>query len=293
MKAKLEDHLKDYEKKNKRLKKRLDAGKIEESDYKKWLKRNAYNERHLRRMLEVLTEDTFNANKIAASMIKEHLPDVYALNANYAVYDIDTQVGFDTSYTLYNRDTVERLIKEEPDLLPNVEVDEKKDKTWNYRKIRNEITQGMLQGESVGQMSDRLERVVGMDENAAIRNARTATTSAQNGGRLRSYNRAIDMGIGVDKAWMATFDAHTRDSHRSLDGTVIPMDEKFHGKYGDLEYPGDPYGPPAEVYNCRCRLRGVTKYSDYDAEDLSRRFVRFDGPTPTYKEWKYGKAGRK
>lgn len=280
-----------YNKKRAKKSAQVIAGELDEQEYTDWLKHEAYKEKHHRRMIDVLTQDTYNTNKIAAQMIKGHMLDVYALNRNYAAYSIDSQIGFDTSYALYNRDTVERLIRDNPDLLPKVDVKKTKDFKWNKKKFNSEITQGILQGESVQKMAKRMERVMGMNRGTAIRNARTATTSAQNSGRMSAYRRAEEIGIGVKKAWMATMDAHTRHSHRQLDGQIRDLDEPFDSEHGPIMEPGDPYADPADLYNCRCKIRGITKYSDYDPKDLERRFVRFDGEAPTYEEWKAGKNG--
>ena len=156
----------------------------------------------------------------------------------------------DTSFTLYDRQTVERLIRDDPDLLPKANVDVPKDKRWNRQKLNSAITQGVLQGDSIPHIADRLQSVTDMDRRAAIRNARTMTTSAENGGRQDSYTRAESMGIKMKKQWMATLDSTTRDSHAIADGQIVGTKDTFHLMHGELEYPGDPAGPPSEVYNC-------------------------------------------
>lgn len=286
MAEKMADFLDSYENENKKWLKRIEKeGERAEKAYKKWREQRAYEAEHIKGMIDVLSEDTYNSNNIAAQMIRNHMPEVYALNANYAAYEIDKRVGFDTNFQLYDKATVERLIRDNPDLLPDVKIDKRKDKSWNGKKLRNEITQGILQGESVPKMAKRLERVMKMDENMAIRNARTATTSAQNGGRLSSFERAKGLGIGVRKVWIATMDGSTRHSHRALDGQERPTDEPFDSEHGAIMYPGDPYADPAEVYNCRCRLGGLTKYSDFDARDLSKRFSDLPPGVESYEDW--------
>ena len=290
MAEKLADRMDSFERQNKANIKKVKSGKMSEEEYHSWLKKKAHAQKKLREMIEVLCEDTYNTNAIAAQMIRGNMLDAYAIHANYAAYDIDKQIGYDTSYTLYNRDAVERLLKESPDLLPDVKVKKDKDKKWNRKKFRNEITQGILQGESIQKMAGRLEKVVGMNRKAAIRNARTATTSAENGGRMNSFRRAIDLGVDMTKLWLATMDGSTRHSHRALDGQEVPMEEPFESEHGEIMYPGDPYADPAELYNCRCRLRGITKYSNFNARDMSKRFVRLPEGT-TYEQWKAGKEG--
>ena len=139
MKKKARDQLRDFEEMNNRWLDRVESGKATEEQYQSWLKRRAHNKENNTALVKALSYDAYNSNVIAANMIKEHMFDVYALNMNYASYYLDRDIGFDTNFTLYNRDAVERLIKEDPDLLPNLRVNKRKDLSWNSRKFRNEI----------------------------------------------------------------------------------------------------------------------------------------------------------
>src|SRR5699024_7451549 len=106
-----------------------------------------------------------------------------------------------------------------------------------------------------------------MNRSSAVRAARTAITSAENAGRMDSYKAASDMGIKVRKRWVATKDDRTRKSHRRMDGETVDWDKPFSN---GLMYPGDPSGPGAEVYQCRCTLRTVEK-SGIEAEPRKMR----------------------
>lgn len=285
MKKKVRDTMRDYDEMCERWQKRVEVGEATEEQFEKWLQQRAYNEENNIELIKVLSEDAYHSNEIAAQMISEHMFDVYALNANYAAYDIDRLIGFYTNFTLYSKDTVERLIRDDPQLLPRIKVDKRKDMRWNTKKIRNELTQGILQGESVKKIANRFERVVGMNSNAAIRNARTATTSAQNGGRLASYERASSIGVQCKKMWIAAMDNRTRHSHRLLDGQIQDLDKPFKSIYGKIMMPGDPNAESAaDIYNCRCKIIAPTKYSTFDPRDLSKRFYRLPRGT-TYEQW--------
>ena len=124
------------------------------------------------------------------------------------------------------------MLKNDPTLLPKSRVDIPKDKIWNKRHLDSAITQGILQGESIPAIAKRLE----MNHKAALRNARTMTGSAENAGHFASYKRAEDMGIDIEKQWLATMDERTRTSHRYLHGETQPMDEPFSN---GLMYPKD------------------------------------------------------
>ena len=66
---------------------------------------------------------------------------------------------------------------------------------WNQKKIQSAVLQGVLQGEGPSAVAKRLMKVGEMNYSAAVRYARTMTTSAQNAGRYESYHRANRLGI--------------------------------------------------------------------------------------------------
>lgn len=278
--AKLNDYLRKFEIKDRIKRRQLREGKITREYYNYWRKGQICIGERWREMVDVLSRDYVNADKIAMSIIKGHMPEVYALNHNYATFQVEQGSLVDTSYTLYNRHTVERLMKSQyPNLLPDPKVDIPKDQQWNKKHIRDVITKSVLKGDSIPDVAKSLQQVTDMDYKAAVRNARTMMTSVQNSGRLGAYKRAEDMGIKLKKEWLATPDAHTRDSHRWVDGEIVGTDEQFSN---GLDYPGDPYGKPAEVYNCRCTMIPIVDGID-PAAGL-RENLEIDGMS--YEEWK-------
>jgi hypothetical protein len=74
-----------------------------------------------------------------------------------------------------------------------------KDQLWNRNHLVSAVAQGILQGEGIPDIAKRLQTVAAMDDNAAIRNARTYVTAAQNKGRIDSYERAEKLGIKTNK----------------------------------------------------------------------------------------------
>ena len=85
--------------------------------------------------------------------------------------------------------------------------------------------------------------------------ARTELTQARNNAAFRSYQ---DRGTKY-KMWVSFHDTRTRESHRDLDGVVIPVDQFFEwetmdGKAVAALAPGDGALPPGERINCRCRI---------------------------------------
>ena len=172
----------------------------------------------------------------------------------------------DISFEIYNEDAVKRLQEEDPDILPEYSIDEEKDLAYNKKQVNAAITSAILQGKSIPNIaSDLSSRMKTTNQQTAVKAARTAVTSAQNGGRLESFYKAKEMGIDVKKKWMATLDSRTRPRHRDLDGEIREVEEAFSN---GLMYPGDSSGSAGEVWWCRCRLG---KYlPDVDMSDSVR-----------------------
>lgn len=256
---KLEDHLKSFAENNERNKKLLADGKLSKEKYDKWLLGQARSEQRLRGMIKNMAADYANADQIAMSALNGYLPEIYGENFNFSTYQIEKGARIDTSFTVYNRQTVERLLRDDPDLLPKPGLDKIKDLRWNRQKLNSAVTQGILQGESIPKIAKRVKKIGDMDKAAAVRNARTAITSAQNAGRVDSYKRAQSMGIKLKNEWSATLDNRTRHSHAAIDGEIREVDEPFSN---GCRYPGDPKGEPEEVYNCFIGETKVTSDSD-------------------------------
>jgi hypothetical protein len=119
-----------------------------------------------------------NVNKTAVAYINGQLPEVYSINYNALSPTVDGVGGY--SFALVDADTVKHLATTDKSLLPYKQLDEKKDIRWNVKKMNAEVLQGIVQGEPMDKIASRLSNVIGMDETAAIRNARTMVTGAEN-----------------------------------------------------------------------------------------------------------------
>ena len=251
---KFQTYLRAFQRKDAEKLRLVASGKLSQADYNSWKQQQIMVGQRWQDMVAVLTEDMVNADKIAMSIINGHMPDAYAINVNYGTYQIEHGLGIDTGFTLYDRYTVERLIRDNPDLYPAPKVDIAKDRRWNRRQINSQVTQAILPGEPVKTLAKRIFPEVAKSGGtphknavAAMRTARTAMTGAQNAGRVAAYERAEDMGIRMLQEWVASHDGHTRESHLDVDGEQVPVGSSFSN---NCKFPGDPGGPPEEVYNC-------------------------------------------
>ena len=289
---KLTEYFADFKRKDQIWQEWVKDGKKTEKEWKEWRTGQMMVGDRWKEMRDTLAEDYHNANQIARSMVNGYMPDVYALNHNYSTFLVEKGAKVDTSYTLYDRQTVERLIRDEPELLqpPGASMKKKlafrKDLAWQKGQIQSVTLQSILQGESVGKMANRIAETMGEFNHAAsIRYARTATTSAENAGRLDGYKRADNMGIKMKQTWIATLDGRTRHEHRQLDGQTVGIDEPFKVDGYEIRYPGDPQAEAFLIWNCRCTTIAQIDGFERNPEDMGLRYDEKLG-TMSYEEWK-------
>lgn len=274
---KCDAYFKKFEKQDKEMKE-----KLPHDEYVKWRQNKMLTGKRWTALRDSLAKDYTNVNQIAARMIREDNIGVMTDAFNHGTYEVEKISGIDTNFTIYNRDSVENIIKNEPDLLP-VNLDIPKNLRWNKSKVNSAIVQGILQGKPIKEVAKQLESVTDMNKNSAIRNARTMNTYARNTGRLKSYERADKLGVKTRKMWIATLDGRTRHSHRMLDREIVELDEAFSN---GLMEPGDPDGTGGEIYNCRCRMIGVPDGINPNIFTDSRVSAYLDDNGVSYEEWK-------
>ena len=293
---KLEQYLMETEQKRQIQEALYKAGKITKKEYTDWCYRHTMMGKRWEEMRDVLAEDFHNTNKIALKIAKGKMPDVYALNGNYATYQIEHDGKLDTGFTLYNHDTAEYLLKEQRELMPGPstrkqkEIAANKDMQWNKNKIQSTVLQGVLQGESPYSVAKRLQNVGQMNYNASVRYARTMTTNAQNAGRYQAFERAKKVGVDLVIEWEATLDNRTRHEHRMMHGQRREVGEPFEVDGVKIMWPGnDKCGsstvPQDMIWNCRCTLLSWVK--GFEGETV-KTSPKMEGMT--FEEWQKDKA---
>ena len=274
---KITKYLESFKKQDDEKIRQLKNNEITEKEYLDWRAKEVMGTSRWEQLDKVLAKDISNANQIATKMTSGTVADVYALNANFGIYEIEKDTGANISFTLYDKKTVERMIKDDEfPIVPRMDIP--KDQRWNAQKINSAMLQGILSGDSIPDIAKRLRGVTDMNISASIRNARTYVTGAENRGRIDSYKYAESLGIQRDQIWLATIDDRTRASHIALDKERVDIGEKFSN---GCEYPGDPNGAPEEIYNCRCTLVSCKKGKPFnDVRNVSEE---------DYEKWKHSK----
>ena len=293
LKAKLKDFNQHKKEKQKEMLAMVKNGEITKASYESWLRGQVFIGTQWQDKIYQTVKIIQNANAEAALVVNNDRLNVFAENYNFAAYQLEKKTKGIVSFNIYDDRTVARLIKEKPKMLPSYKVNEPKDYKWNRQKVENAVTQGIIQGEGIDKITDRMvDALCSTNENRMRTFSRTAMTGAQNAGRQAQMEDAEDQGIKVKKRWIATLDDRTRDTHAELDGQEVPINQPFEVDGMEIMFPGDPNADPSLVYNCRCTMIEVY-------EGIDRKSIRRDGDGDlvtdmSYKEWKNAKeAGKK
>ena len=152
--AKLNDYWRRFETKDNTWRKWVKEGKKSRKDYIEWRQGQMIAGKRWDGLKNKLAEEYRNADRIARNIITGGQAQAYVLNAGYGTYNIEKALRINTSFSMYDRKTVERILLKNPDLLPkpgkNVKKDIREGKAvlWNKRQVQSAAMQGILQGES-------------------------------------------------------------------------------------------------------------------------------------------------
>jgi HK97 family phage portal protein len=122
------------------------------------------------------------------------------------------------------------------------------------RQLAATLAEGMAEGESMDKLSARVNEVFSFAaESRADVIARTEVLRASN---YATYSAQAASGLVITREWVSTVDNRTRDSHASMNGVQVPMDEPYKLKEGPNAgatalHPGD-FDIAEEDIQCRC-----------------------------------------
>ena len=112
--------------------------------------------------------------------------------------------------------------------------------------INKIISDGYKSGDGVNKVAANIE--TRFEQLKTWESKRIARTEMHNAHQMGIMNTYQEMGVQYTQ-WSAAHDSRTRDSHKEIDGEIIPLG----GTYSNgCQYPGDTKGPIKEWINCRC-----------------------------------------
>lgn len=123
--------------------------------------------------------------------------------------------------------------------------------------LRHNLIAGLEAGESVNELADRVESVMGGRRRAALATARNSVGQALSAARAEGRAHS---GV-THEVWIHSRGPGTRrPAHVAAERTYAaapkPMGEPFIINGVALRYPRDPQGPAAEIVNCQCLALG-------------------------------------
>lgn len=296
----LRKYMKAFELKDQKWQEWVKNGKHTQQEYLAWRKQQLMGDARWNALKERLADRMFDSNMAAQEIIASYMPDIMALNHNWALYDLEMGAGIDTALSIYNRESVGRILIDDPDLMPGpgkkvmAEISEGKAKRWERQRIQSIMINEIMTGKSIPKMADKMaSELANGDLKASVRNCRTMATNAQNGGRYGAYRRVSRNGYELTIEWAATLDMRTRHEHRMMHGQRRELDEPFEVSLGNrtvkILYPAQTkYGqsdiPQQLIWNCRCSLLAWIKGYEHDTLKKSQRMEGM-----SFEEWQNAK----
>lgn len=239
-------------------------GLLKPGDYARWRRGKILYGRRFKALADGIAADLEHVNETAMRYINGKLPEVYALNYNALERQVDGVGGY--SFEMTDANTVKRLATTNKSLLPKKRLDPKKDKAWNMRNVHNSVLHSILLGESIPDMAKRLRHVEVMNKDQSVRAARTLVTAVENKGRQDGFEKVVSDGVILEKFWIRTHDARTREEHVEAgrqynESRSIPIDQPFIVGGEKMMHPGDTSlgASGHNIYNCRCTMGTVVK----------------------------------
>lgn len=161
--------------------------------------------------------------------------------------------------------------------------------------VRSEITRGVIEGKSYGEMAKGITEQLNIGASKAVRIVRTETGRAQEVARKVAIDQSIDyadeVGMKVQKIWDATLDNHTRPNHGNMDGKEADADGKFlfitmdgEHKYVD----GPKLTDSTDDINCRCNLR--LQFNNIPPKVRKDNLTKEVIPYASYNNWKQARG---
>jgi len=243
----------------------------------------------LEKQLELIREELQKIYKevgqVIFKSIEEQFLENYFRTAYLLEYEAQQKMGYGRSIP----DVVEEVIQNPIAGLTLNEILEKNRQAITWR-IRQEVTQGLIAGESYQKMAQRIREVLGSDRNKALTVVWTEAGRAQILGRLKAIEKAEEY-FKVERVWNATLDRRTRPTHRALDGQKADEEGYFHFRGMRAKGP-HLWGVARMDIRCRCTVR----VQILGEEPRVRRARKDDGsseiiPWTSYEDWYKNRIG--
>lgn len=121
--------------------------------------------------------------------------------------------------------------------------------------IQATVKQGLVEGSTYKQMSDRLKTAMEGDAIKPVRIVRTEGHRVMEKAKIDSLDKAHGQGVKMVKIWMSSIDERVRSQHRAMDGQTVPYEDDFIFPDGIRTQAPGLSGAAHHDINCRCTFR--------------------------------------
>lgn len=130
----------------------------------------------------------------------------------------------------------------------------------------------VLRANEEGQGIDEIRRRIGgvFDDAKGYRAERIARTEAVGSANAANVAAWQLSGLVDEKEWLSVQDDQTRETHASMDGQKVKINDTFTSPSGATSQGPGMFGIAEEDINCRCTARPIINYPSGKAADLDR-----------------------
>lgn len=191
----------------------------------------------------------------AQAIVETHLPKTFNDAGSFTL----EQLGFaDVSFELRDPVVRETLLGRAKDVVFSGR--------GYIERVMGTITRRFFDRGEVPVNPEFLAEVAEQMDDAAIHEAqRLALTETGIASQVAQAETMRRSGVPA-KRWNTFEDEHVRDSHETLHGVTIEMEEGFDVNGHPADHPMDPSLPAAEIINCRCWMTAVFEESEIQPE---------------------------
>ena len=221
-------------------------GEIEDLSDARWKSESAKKE-YIESVAKGIVDDIFGPGEEIKALDEALLPlyeVAIAAGASMVADEIGVAFTFDPLDPTFLKWQKLRITAMSPEMVDTVQ-----------EALRKTLTEGIVAGEGMAKLAERVKEVYGWSIQRATTIARTESASMIEAGR---YQNMINNGITEHK-WFTAMDGEVRMTHNWLHGSVQSIGLKFKyvrgpeaGLGSPLRFPTDMSAPAKQVINCRC-----------------------------------------
>ena len=131
------------------------------------------------------------------------------------------------------------------------------DRTAHHRseviyQIQKTLKEGLSQGSTYKEMSDRLTEKLNKDVVQPMRIIRTEGARVHASTQMQAFDKMAEKGLKMTKKWVTAKDERVRDMHRQMNGVIVPYEEDFTLPDGTKTKMPHLSGVAKHDIHCRC-----------------------------------------